>query len=148
MEANPQLSEKLNILLATYQIHYQNIRALHWNIKGSGFFELHVKYEEFYNRTQIIIDEIAELILTQGSTPLHRFNEYIKHSVLPENETIHDGKTGMTYMLKAQKSLLILEKEILVLSSELDEEVVNGMMSDLIREKEKTNWMLSAWLGH
>jgi starvation-inducible DNA-binding protein len=148
MEANTQLSEKLNTLLATYQIHYQNIRALHWNIKGSNFFELHLKYEEFYNRTQIIIDEIAELILTQGSTPLHSFKDYIKNSILPENDTIHDGKTGMTYLLKGQKAILILEKELLDLSNELDEEVVNGMMSDLIREKEKTNWMLGAWLGH
>jgi DNA-binding ferritin-like protein len=44
---------QLNQLLATYQIHYQNIRALHWNIKGVHFFELHLKYEELYTRTQV-----------------------------------------------------------------------------------------------
>ena len=28
------LSQKLNNLLADYQVYYQNLRGLHWNIKG------------------------------------------------------------------------------------------------------------------
>ena len=32
--------EKLNGLLANFQIYYQNLRGLHWNIKGKNFFEL------------------------------------------------------------------------------------------------------------
>jgi starvation-inducible DNA-binding protein len=140
--------EKLNTLLATYQVHYQNLRALHWNIKGQNFFELHVKYEEMYNRTQIIIDEIAELLLTSGVKPLHRFQDYINSSLIKENATIHEGKPGMEYILTAQKTLLELEKEILVLSEAIENESVNGMMSDLIREKEKSCWMINAWLGN
>lgn len=30
--------EKLNKLLSDYQIHYQNLRGFHWNIKGKSFF--------------------------------------------------------------------------------------------------------------
>ena len=37
-----QLADELNILLANFQIYYQNLRGLHWNIKGKSFFELHV----------------------------------------------------------------------------------------------------------
>ena len=34
MKARNQITvEKLNQLLADYQIHYQNLRGLHWNIK-------------------------------------------------------------------------------------------------------------------
>ena len=36
----------LNVLLANYQTYYQNLRGVHWNIKGKRFFELHVKFEE------------------------------------------------------------------------------------------------------
>lgn len=139
--------EQLNTLLATYQVHYQNLRALHWNVKGANFFELHLKYEELYNRTQIIIDDLAERILTLGGTPLHRFEDYLVKSTLKENATIHEGKPGMQYILDAQQKLLSLEKEILTLSSESDDEGTNSMMSDLMREKEKTNWMFSAWLN-
>jgi starvation-inducible DNA-binding protein len=139
--------EQLNTLLATYQVHYQNLRALHWNVKGANFFELHLKYEELYNRTQLIIDDLAERILTLGGTPLHRFEDYLVKSALHENATIHEGKPGMQYILDAQQKLLSLEKEILTLSSESDDEGTNSMMSDLMREKEKTNWMFSAWLN-
>ena len=32
-------------LLADFQVHYTNLRNLHWNVKGHGFFILHEKYE-------------------------------------------------------------------------------------------------------
>lgn len=147
MTTQETLKDRLNTLLATYQIHYQNLRSLHWNVKGVNFFELHLKYEELYTRTQIIIDDLAERILTLQSTPLHRFADYLENSQLKENQTISEGKPGMKYILEAQQTLILLEKEILKLSDELGDEGTNAMMSDLIREKEKTNWMFSAWLG-
>ena len=36
------LSEDLNTLLANFQLYYQNLRGIHWNIKGRAFFDLHV----------------------------------------------------------------------------------------------------------
>lgn len=147
MEKQQEIKDKLNALLATYQIHYQNLRALHWNVKGVNFFELHLKYEELYTRTQVIIDDLAERILTLEWTPLHRFQDYLENSKISENPTITEGKPGMKYILEAQHTLIALEKEILNLSGELEDEGTNAMMSDLIREKEKTNWMFSAWLG-
>ena len=32
------LSGELNILLANFQVYYQSLRGLHWNIKGKRFF--------------------------------------------------------------------------------------------------------------
>ena len=141
-------TENLNRLLSTYQIHYQNLRSLHWNIKGVGFFELHLKYEELYNRAQVIIDELAERILSVGARPNHRFDQYLAESELTENELIEDGKKGMAYILKAQQNILEQERKILDLSSEQNDEGTNALMSDLIREKEKSNWMFAAWLKH
>lgn len=142
-----ETQDKLNQLLASYQIHYQNLRALHWNIRGAHFFELHLKYEELYTRTQVIIDELAERVLTLGGIPSHKFSDYLTSSILKENNSIFDGNTGIEYILSAQKSLILLEKEILQLSVTLEDDGTNAMMSDLIREKEKTNWMFAAWLN-
>ena len=137
---------KINQLLASYEIHYQNLRSLHWNIKGEKFFELHVKYEELYTRTQVIIDEIAERILTLNETPLSKFTDYLIYSVIAEIEIISEANHGIEYVLTAQKQLLIMEKEILKLSDTHEDEGTNALLSDLIREKEKTNWMFTAWL--
>ncbi|MBM3184792.1 MAG: DNA starvation/stationary phase protection protein [Bacteroidetes bacterium] len=138
MKTNQTYINRLNDLLSSYQIHYQNLRSLHWNIQAANFFELHTKYEQMYNRVQVIIDELAERILTLGSLPLSNLKDYIKNSI------IKDGERGINYILSAQKELLIVERELLKLSEDLEDEGTNSFLSDLIREKEKINWMLSA----
>lgn len=147
MEQNEKYSEKLNSLLASYQLHYQNLRSLHWNIQGSAFFELHAKYEELYTRAQEIVDELAERILSIDSTPLSRFSDYLKASQVEEIAITHDAEPGVAYILAAQENILAQEKELLDLSDDLEDEGTNALMSDLIREKEKTNWMFKAWLN-
>ena len=145
MKTNQTYINRLNDLLSTYQVHYQNLRSLHWNILGSNFFELHAKYEQLYNRVQVIIDDLAERILTVGGLPLSKLKEYLKNSLIEENELIREGEKGINYVLSAQKEILIVERELLKLSAELDDEGTNAFLSDLIKEKEKVNWMLSAW---
>ena len=113
MSSQHDLNTKMNRLLATYQVHYQNLRAIHWNIKGSNFFELHLKYEELYTRTQVIIDDLAERILTLQTTPYSTFSDYLKNSIIKENPIISNGEEGMKYVLTAQQELLKLEKELL-----------------------------------
>ena len=50
-----KVANALNTLLANYQTYYQNLRGVHWNIKGKRFFELHVKFEELYNAAQVVL---------------------------------------------------------------------------------------------
>lgn len=147
MGKDKNYEKELNKLLADYQLHYQNLRSLHWNIKGENFFELHVKYEEWYTRALEIIDDLAERLLTLGLQPISSFSGYLAESEIKENPIIHDGKAGVQYILDAQKTLLKQERVILDLASEKDDEGTSAFMSDLIREKEKDNWMLRAWLN-
>src|SRR5690606_7213567 len=84
------LAKELNLLLAEYSIFYQNVRGYHWNIRGEKFFELHLKFEELYTDLHIKIDEIAERILTLGSTPEQRYSVYFKTAKIKEVECISD----------------------------------------------------------
>ena len=59
----------LSLLLANLQVHYTNLRNLHWNVKGKGFFVLHEQYEELYNDVAGKIDEVAERMLQLDATP-------------------------------------------------------------------------------
>jgi starvation-inducible DNA-binding protein len=142
-----QLIEKLNNLLANYQVFYQNSRGFHWNIKGEKFFELHLKFEELYNDLQLKIDEIAERILTLGGTPIHSFAGYLKVAEIKPIENETNGPACIGHILDAFAKLLIKEREILNLSAGLNDEGTNAMASDYIREKEKLVWMYSAFLG-
>jgi starvation-inducible DNA-binding protein len=69
----------------------------------------------------------------------------LKNSLIEENELIREGEKGINYVLSAQKEILIVERELLKLSAELDDEGTYAFLSDLIKEKGKVNWMLSAW---
>ena len=50
-------------------------------------------------------------------------------------------------VVESLSELLKIERGILELSGEADDEGTNSMMSDFIAEQEKTIWMLNAWLG-
>lgn len=141
------LIDKLNGLLANFQIYYQNLRGLHWNIKGKNFFELHAKFEELYTDSQVKIDEIAERILTLQGKPLHTFTDYIENSKVPVGKDISNDEESVRLVVNSLSSLLEIEREILNLSDEVDDEGTNSMMSDFISEQEKTMWMLNSWLG-
>ena len=141
-----ELAQKLNVLLANYSIFYQNTRGLHWNIKGEKFFELHLKFEELYNDLLLKIDEVAERILTLGYTPEHNYSKYANHSAIKESEKISDGTEAVRLILDAFKSVIILQREILALSADADDEGTNALMSDYIRFQEKQVWMYSAFL--
>lgn len=146
-EESANLVNKLNGLLANFQIYYQNLRGLHWNIKGKNFFELHVKFEEFYTDSQIKIDDIAERILTLQGKPLHTFSDYIEQSSVPVGKNISNDVDGVELVVNSLSELLKIEREILDLSDQVNDEGTNSMMGDFIAAQEKTIWMLNSWLG-
>lgn len=141
------LVEKLNTLLANYQVFYINVRGYHWNIKGNDFFTLHAKFEELYNDSVVKIDEIAERIKTLGQTPLHTYSDYLQNSAITETKNVSDGKECVKHILTALKQLLTIEREILELSAEQGDEGTNALMSDYIREQEKQVWMYNAFIS-
>lgn len=140
------LVAELNILLSSFQVYYQNLRGLHWNIRGKRFFDLHLKFEELYNDSQLKIDLIAERVLTLGGIPLHTFDDYIKNSKIKIGKNIHNDEEAITLIVNSLTELLKVERIILSQSGTIDDEGTNSMMSDFIKEQEKTIWMMKAWL--
>lgn len=140
------LAEKLNVLLANYSIFYQNTRGYHWNIKGEKFFELHLKFEELYNDLFLKVDEVAERILTLGHTPEHSYSQYTKSSAIKESDKVSDGLVAVNQILDAFKTIILLQREILTLSAEAEDEGTNALMSDYIRFQEKLVWMYSSFM--
>lgn len=142
-----QLAEKLNELLSNYSIFYQNVRGFHWNIKGEKFFELHLKFEELYNDLLLKIDEVAERILTLGHAPNHRYSDYKKLAKISESSHVSDGLKAVGTVVDSFQVIISLQRELLTLSAEANDEGTNALMSDYIRAQEKLVWMYSAFLN-
>ena len=141
------LANDLNQLLANFQIYYQNLRGIHWNIKGKNFFDLHVKFEELYSDANMKVDMVAERILTLGETPLHTYEDYIKASKVPVGKNISQDDKAVRLIVESLTELLQIERKILNKSANVEDEGTNSMMSDFITEQEKTVWMMKAWLN-
>ena len=146
IKESEELVNELNGLLSNYQIYYQNLRGLHWNIRGKRFFDLHIKFEELYNDSQLKIDLIAERVLTLGGIPLHTFDDYTKNSKIKIGKNIHNDEEAIALIVNSLTELLKVERIILSQSGTIDDEGTNSMMSDFIKEQEKTIWMMKAWL--
>ncbi|OBX22530.1 MULTISPECIES: Dps family protein [Bizionia] len=141
------IAKDLNVLLANFQVYYQNLRGVHWNIRGKRFFDLHVKFEELYTDANVKVDEIAERILTLGETPLHTFDDYTKAAKVPVGKNVSEDEKTVRLIVDSLSELLKIERQILNKTGEVGDEGTNSMMSDFITEQEKTVWMLKAWLN-
>lgn len=141
-----ETANRLNELLANYAIFYQNARGYHWRVKGDKFFELHLKFEELYNDLLLKVDEIAERILSLGQTPVHNYSEYMTASKISESKVQPKADAMIKEILDSFKITIALQREILELSGDNNDEGTNSLMSDYIRDQEKTVWMYSAYL--
>lgn len=146
-EQAAKLANDLNQLLANFQIHYQNLRGFHWNIKGKNFFELHAKFEELYTDAQEKIDQIAERILTLGFTPLHTFSDYLEQAQIAEGKHVRQDQEAVSLLIGSIQTLIAIERQALEHAANLHDEGTVAMLSDFIATQEKTVWMFSAWLN-
>jgi starvation-inducible DNA-binding protein len=140
-----ELVDSLNALLATYQVHYQNLRGCHWNITGPSFFELHAKFEELYTKAQTFIDELAERILTLEGRPLHTYSAYLKESAVKERRDLSGAKETVASVMEDMQALIALQRAALELADGADDEATSTLVGDNITAMEKDLWMLRAY---
>ncbi len=140
------VSEKLNQLLADYQIYYQNLRTLHWYAKGRTFFALHSKFEEYYNETAEIVDELAERILMLGEKPVYSLSQFLSISKLKETEPISEGTAAVNVVLSNSEYLLNSVKEAIQTAENADDDGTVALLGELIGSTEKRIWMLKSFL--
>ena len=147
VEKSQEIVNHLNDLLANYQLYYQNVRGFHWNVKGRGFFQLHAKFEEYYNDAIEKIDEIAERVLTLEGTPLHSYSAYMKISEIKEVTGLSNGLECVKQIMDSLVILIRKEREILALAAEAGDDGTQDMLNPYITGQEKNLWMLRAFLS-
>lgn len=135
----------LRTLLADFQVHYTNLRGMHWNIKGHGFFVLHEKFESMYNDAAEKIDEIAERILMLGGVPENKFSEYLKTAHVKEVSDVTCGHDAVEHVLDTYKHLIEEERNIIELADKAGDVVTADLLTGYLKEQEKMVWMLVAF---
>ena len=81
------------------------------------------------------VDELAERILTLGGVPANTFSKYLKVAQVKEVSGVSCGDEAIKNILETFSLLIADERKLLVLATV-------ALMSDYLKEQEKTIWML------
>lgn len=143
---NKEIISALNVLLASVQVHFQNIHAMHWSITGHHFFPLHKEFEGMYEQAVEMGDDIAERILTIGGQPLDTFSAYLKFSQIAEKSgSPNDEECVRQLVLQLSTLSDIFRKTISMIDQEKDPSTADLLIQQL-DSIEKHHWQYSAWL--
>jgi starvation-inducible DNA-binding protein len=138
---------QLNQVLSDLQVVYQNLRTMHWLVKGPEFYMLHKLYEEYYTETAEVIDEVAERILMLGGEPLHTYTDYLAHAKLEVLTSVSKGKNSLDKVHADYLYLLNRYRNVLKIAADNSDEGTVALFSDLVSSTEKKIWMLNATLS-
>ena len=142
-----QLTSKLNLLLASYHVHYQKLRNFHWNVEGENFFELHGKFEELYNFSKVNIDDIAERIRVFGDRPMASLQEYLKYSTIKEPNGIPDSNEMVILILGDFEVLIKQMVDILDLANQIGDVSTIDLLTKILKQTEKYFWMFRSFVS-
>lgn len=142
----------LNNLLSDHFVLLAKTWNYHWNVKGESFHSYHVFMEELYNGLIQDIDEIAERIRALDERPIGSLQGYLEHYRIKEHcesAPLPEAKR-MLAILSEDNDTLIREirKDIEQLGKEAatDDAGTANFLEDMIERKEKTAWMIRAYL--
>lgn len=141
------LVNKLNVFLAEQQIFYVKLHNLHWYIVGSSFFTLHSKFEELYDQTATVVDDVAERILALGGNPVASVKKALDLSKISElDDSKISGDEAIKVLLEDLKAFNEAGKEIRSLAGEENDGVTEDQFNNYVGEYEKLIWMFEAYL--
>lgn len=135
--------KNLNIFLSNLNVFYRKLQNYHWNITGKDFFVIHSKLEEYYDKINEQIDEVAEFILMINGEPLGTMKDYLENTTIQEakNEKVKDKEVFETIT----KDYGILLENVTNIKKEADEQtdyLTSALMDNYILEYTKILWML------
>lgn len=134
----------LNVFLSDLNVFYRKLQNYHWNVYGKDFFVLHSKLEEYYDKVNEQIDEVAEHILMLGKQPLGTMQDYLNTTCIAEAK---NEKIKICDVLKnVIADLETLLKKVTDIKKKADEQSLYGtsaLMDEYIAEYMKNLWMLN-----
>ena len=138
------VTKYLNSFLSDLNVFYRKLQNYHWNVYGKEFFVLHEKLEEYYDKINEQIDEIAEHILMLGKQPLGTMQDYLNNTCIAEakNERIKDDVIFENVI----KDFEILLKKVTEIKKQADEQnlyAISSLMDEYISDYIKVLWMLN-----
>lgn len=147
-KSKDSLTEKLNVLLASYSVSTQNVRGFHWNVESPLFYSLHKVLDTMYNAGSDAADLIAERIRQFDKFPIHSLSDFVSKSIIKETKNVTDCMEISDHIISDSDKLLELIKEIEKMAIDKGDIVTSDIMIELARKLEKDLWMIKSFKKH
>jgi starvation-inducible DNA-binding protein len=140
-----QTNDVLNKQIANWSVLYIKLHNYHWYVKGTQFFTLHVKFQEFYEEAALHVDELAERLLALKGAPVATMAEYLKIASIKEAKG-SESATQMVETLISDFTTVITElKQGMEIAQGVGDETTADMLLAIHTTFEKHVWMLTAF---
>lgn len=138
--------EGLNNLVADATVFYYKIHNYHWNVRGRNFFTLHQQFEELYTEWAVVLDTLAERVLSLGGKPVPTLKDALERSVIAEETGSPKPAEMVDRLVKDLHTSRDRMKAVSELAQSADDKTTENILDDFIDATAKHVWMYGAWL--
>ena len=153
MESSDQHVEEvarlLNTLLADEYLLYTKTRNVHWHIERLGFYALHRFFESQVVALDVIIDDVAERILSSGHAAPASLKIFLETTRLRESDDgFSDSNQFIRLLLDDHETLIrMLIKDNLALADPKEDSGINDFMTSVMVKHEAIAGTLRAYVN-
>jgi starvation-inducible DNA-binding protein len=118
----------------------------HWNVRGSGFFELHAAFEAQYQALLVAADDLAERVRALGQDVPATMSQLAALSNIGETSQT-DGTSLVRALRDDHRAIAKRCRDAIAPAQEAKDEPTADLLIKRAQQHDKTAWMLSATLG-
>ncbi len=130
-EPAEELSERLNVLLANYQLFLQNIRSLFWNPRLRIFMDFGGALGKLRKIMQQDAEVIANSILLLGHAPSSSAMDFMTKGDIASADSIEDLDTGLKVIINNTVEILDHVEEVIDFISDWEEDGALELLDQL-----------------
>jgi starvation-inducible DNA-binding protein len=145
MSTTTVISALHDVLAFTYALAVKTHSA-HWNVTGSGFFQLHDAFGVQYLALFQVADDLAERLRALDAAAPVGIKAIAKKTALDDNGEATDGISLAKALRDDHRAAAKLCEKVRAIAEKSGDEATVDMMIGRIEDHDKTAWMLTAYI--
>lgn len=147
VKTREKMTKLLNQQLADISdLHSQTYQA-HWNVKGAGFYQLHILFEKLSDQLEEYIDLIAERVTALGGTAKGTVRMAAAASRLPEYPSnVVDGMPTVEALAVRYANVAATTRAAIDTADKAEDTGTADLFTEVSRGLDKALWFLEAHL--
>jgi starvation-inducible DNA-binding protein len=139
------IQSELNLQIANWSVLYTKLHRFHWFVKGPLFFTLHAKFEELYDESALVVDQVAERLLAIQGEPIATMKEYLETASIQESINETKASDMVATLVKDYTQINESLKQLAELAEAENDTITNDLAVGLIQKIDTHLWMLNAY---